>query len=196
MTVQLTGEQYITLLRRNLEALETKKAKLVPLEKEYVKANLSNKACNEVYHGRMSEYIKKYSAKYAEAKFESLLAKQNKEIYNKASFYTRLTKNYPVLLMVWIDNVCYGASHFKQFTENLNVDYPIAPFLFDPEDIIAIKEIKEQRFKSTKPLPYSQKEFSNICSSIEELNNKIQNLVYLGINEYSVFTVEERDLYV
>jgi hypothetical protein len=196
MNVQLTGDQYITLLRRNLEALEAKKAKLVPLEKEYVKANLSNKACNEVYHGRMSKYIKKYSAEYAEAKFQELLAKQNKEVYDNASFFTRFAKTYPVLLMVWIANEFYGASHFKSVAESLDVDSLIASFIFDPEDIIAIKEIKEQHAKCIKPLPYSQKEFSNICDSIEELTNKIQNLVYLGIDEYSVFTIEERGLYV
>ena len=196
MTVQLTGDQYITILRRKLHSLEVKKAKLVPLEKEYAKANLSNKACNEVYHGRIIEYVKKYSAKYAEAKFQELLAKQNKEIYDKASFFTRLRKTYPVLTKVWIDNDCYGANHFKYFAERLDVDYPISSLIFDTEDIIAIKEIKEQYTKCIKPLPYSGKEFSNICDSIEELINKIQNLVYLGIDEYSVFTVEERDLYV
>jgi hypothetical protein len=196
MKVQLAGDQYLNLLRRKLHNLEAKKAELVPLEKEYVKANLANKACNEVYHGRMNEYVKKYSAKYAEAKFQELLAKQNKEIYDKASFFTRLRKTYPVLTKVWVDNDCYGANHFKYFIENLNVDYPIASFIFDHEDIIAIKDIKEQHAKCIKPLPYDWKEFNNICKSIEELTNKIQNLVYLGIDEYSVFTVEERDLYV
>jgi hypothetical protein len=196
MEVQLTGDQYITLLRRKLHNLEAKKAKLTHLEMEYAKANLTNKTCYQVYLDRISKYTKKYSAKYAETKFESLLAKQNKEIYDKASFFTRLRKTYPVLTKVWIDNDCYGANHFKYFAERLDVDYPISSLIFDTEDIIAIKEIKEQYTKCIKPLPYSGKEFSNICDSIEELNNKIQNLVYLGIDEYSVFTVEERDLYV